>query len=231
MSYSRFGPHIYLIFHCTNGTIWSRNSQLKVRILPLKSKLLIHSESVCDMWIFSGKPLCLFLFGIFRDFLDLLVRRERMVMLAPWWETFPLPVNTFRNSLISSQHGISFCRALLVPLVLEVRRVQVEPMYVWLIYAPINPDIKRRPWKLNLDDSAVYLFTSVRDESSFPVLFPAAGSTRSSRWCRSYGICGWKGKRSSRFVSVVLEAHHICRLTAGWTRWGWKPRNSWRTWN
>lgn len=91
-----------------------------------------------------------------------------------WWcwphgKRHFLFLHSFINSLISSHRCMFFCRALLVPLVLEVLRVQAEPMYVWLIYAPVKADIKSGllvvPWKLSFSGLATYLISSVRVEN------------------------------------------------------------------
>lgn len=53
----------------------------------LKTPLLICATAPCAskmIIFFSDDIIVLFIFVIFRGFLDLLVRRERMVMLAPW---------------------------------------------------------------------------------------------------------------------------------------------------
>ncbi len=53
----------------------------------LRTPLLIRAAAPCASRIiifFSDDIIVLFIFVILRGFLDLLVRRERTVMLAPW---------------------------------------------------------------------------------------------------------------------------------------------------
>lgn len=115
-----------------------------------------------------------------------------------------LLISTHINSLIHLSNTVFlFCRALLVPLVPEVLRVPVELMYVWLN--------ENNVYRQNYRPCIYYTsYTSQQlDVIKHPLLrsslslFPAAGSTRPSRWSGPHGIRGREGKSENMAVGIL----------------------------